>query len=125
TGMIRFMIVLAILAGTIRLSLATIMGMGPIPSAQPLEMTAWAIRLAWRPARSGSAAVIWIKEQVHQRGTLSVWNGSLRLIRSAAVKATRSGHRILRVTRGFARNRKVVRLTRYKLLSKPKPLRES
>src|SRR6266516_1088830 len=120
-GTIPSMTALEILAVMIRPSLVMITVMALILSALRLATTVWATRLGWRPAQDGSAATTWTRVTAHRPDTSSAWNGSLRLTLSAAARATRLGLPMSRVTRGFVRLRKAVRLIRCKPLSKLKP----
>jgi hypothetical protein len=105
TGTIQFMTVWAILAATIRNSLAMISSTAPTQLAQRLAMTAALIRLEWRPGQNGSVAVTWTRATAHRRGTSSAWNSSLRLIHSTALltKGTLPRRPTLPSTPGVAR----------------------
>src|SRR5437667_4636863 len=78
-GTIRFTTASAILAATIRSSLATTTATALTPPALRSAMTEWVTRSAWRQVPSGSAAETWTRATARQQDTSSAWNGSLRL----------------------------------------------
>src|SRR5439155_8146532 len=63
-----------ILAGTIRLFLATIQVTARTRSGSRWAMTAQAIKSAWRPAHSVSVAATWTRAWAHLRDTSSAWS---------------------------------------------------
>src|SRR6266436_6521670 len=106
----------------IRLSLAMTALTARIPPALWSVTMAWVTRLGWHPAQNGLVAVTWTLVTGHRPGTSSACNGFWRLLGSAAATPTQPRRRTSPTTPGIARRRKVVRLTRCRLLSKHKLL---
>src|SRR4029450_12559325 len=98
------------------LSLATIAVTAPTPLAPWSATTERVIRSVWRRAQSGLVAVTWTGAWVLLLATSNAWNGFLRLPRSVAVTQTQPRRLISLITPGIVRRRKVVRLTRAKVL---------
>ena len=110
------------LAVLTRLSRAMISSTVPTPPAQPLAMTAPVTRSAWPRVQNGLVAVTWTKVTAPRPHTWSACNGSWRLPGSTATTPTRPKHRTLRSIPGVVPLQKAARLTRCKLLSKPRLL---
>src|SRR5439155_1623759 len=89
--MIPSMTAPVILAGTIRLFLATMPVTARTRLGSRSAMTAQAIKSAWRPARSVSVAATWTQASAHLRDTSSAWSFFSHHTRLAAtrVRATR------------------------------------
>src|SRR6266498_1299002 len=116
TGMTPFIIASATLAETIRHSLATIFSTALTLPAQRSVTTAWVTRLGWRPAQGGLVAVTWTWATALPPDTSSACSGSLLLPGLAEAIPTRPKRLTLPSIPGVVRLRKVVRLTRCKLL---------
>src|SRR5262249_5632776 len=103
TGTTQYMTAWVILAGTIQLSLAMTQAIALTRLEQSSATMAQVIRLAWRLAQNGSAAVTWTWVTVRQRDTLNACNGSWRQHGSMVAILIRRKRLTLPITRGRVR----------------------